>query len=114
MLPQSPRRLLIEFHERIVQTSLSRERVERSAAAIARLKGDERSEKAVVVESPAAAPLDPRPVHRRQPSRDEDLELETVWDGTRGRQGQPLTGGHGLIASQLGPNNGFRITARGW
>jgi hypothetical protein len=57
----------------------------------------------------AAPAIFARPLHRLRPAGAEDTELETVWDGTKGRQGVSLTAGQGL-GSSLAPGPGARVT----
>jgi hypothetical protein len=104
------RRLLVDYHERIVATSASPDRRARSALALDRL-GREQSEEAdrlrrIEAATPPATTFEGQ-LQRRVRDREDDDELETVWNGTRGHDGQSLTTNDGL-GSSLAPGPGLR------
>lgn len=107
MPPPAPRRLLVEYHQRIVDAPRGHEplTVARSRSALERLR-TENDETNPCEASPAP---DARPVHSQRSDRDESAEFETVWNGAIGRAGKSLTTMQGA-GSSLAPGAAFMVT----
>jgi hypothetical protein len=92
--PPRGRRLLIDYHERILASSTSVDRRDRSQRALDRLRREqvEEDERLRRIESalPPAATFDGR-LQRWRDALADDADLEVVWDGARGRAGASLS-----------------------
>jgi hypothetical protein len=98
----------MDYHERILRTSMSADRRDRSTRALERMRREHEEETARLQRIEQATP----PVlsfegqlQRRVRDREADDELETVWDGTRGHDGQSLTASG--LGSSLNPAGDF-------
>jgi len=80
------RRLLIDYHERILADSRSPDRRQRSERALERLRREQQEEadrlRRINAPMPPASTLDGQ-IQRRVRARDEE-EFETVWHGGEG------------------------------
>ena len=81
--------LLVEFHERILATSSSPSRLERSRRALDRMRREQGEEderlRRINASLPPASTFEGQLQRRvREPHRDDGEELVTIWDGTRG------------------------------
>lgn len=107
-------RTMVDYNERIVQTSASRPRRMRAAAMLVnvrphleRLEGEEAARLARIESTTPPAGTFDGVLQRFRDAGLEALDLEVAWDGTRGRQGASLSG-EGM-GSSLGPGKGFRV-----
>jgi hypothetical protein len=105
------RRLLIDYHERILATSTSPNRQLRSTRALERLQREQREEADRLTRIEAATP--PRltidgQLQRWRDAKADDGELEPCWNGAIGRGGKSLTSvdAHGTT---LTPGPGYRV-----